>query len=487
MLAISVLLLTGVLSAPGETVLLNFSGPNCPHCRAMEPVVAKLEATGVPVSMINCEQHPEIAQRFNVQRMPTYVMLVDGKETGRVVGATSLENLSKLFPSGASEATAAPAKPSGNYIGERLGGLFGKSGGEARPSAPSADPFTARGVNEPPVVPSAPREPEIATVSATVPISPESAIERAMAAAVRLKVEDAQGHSIGSGTIIDSHEGEALVVTCGHIFRQSQGKGKVTVDLFHPQPRSVEGKVIGYDLKRDIAVIAIKVDGPVESAQVAMEDTTYETGEQVFSIGCDHGAAPTPWQTKVTGVDRYKGPPNIEAAKAPVDGRSGGGLFNGRGFLIGVCNAADPADNEGIYAAKGTIHWQLDQVGLSELYKNRPAPAVAVAPPAMRSVSVPNRELVTNVAPRSLRESPTTNAMSASDTEVICIVRSKSNPAARNQVFVLDSVTPDLLNKIAGASNSPTAAADIALTADRRNAIVPVNNGPVIRGQSQDR
>ena len=44
-----------------------------------------------------------------------------------------------------------------------------------------------------------------------------------LASSVRLKIEDADGNSVGSGTIIDARAGEALVLTCGHIFRESQG------------------------------------------------------------------------------------------------------------------------------------------------------------------------------------------------------------------------------------------------------------------------
>ena len=49
---------------------------------------------------------------------------------------------------------------------------------------------------------------------------------------VRLNIADPAGSSYGSGTIIDARQGEALVLTCGHIFRDSKGQGTITVDLF---------------------------------------------------------------------------------------------------------------------------------------------------------------------------------------------------------------------------------------------------------------
>jgi S1-C subfamily serine protease len=51
-----------------------------------------------------------------------------------------------------------------------------------------------------------------------------------------------------------------------------------------------------------------------------------------------------------------------------VDGRSGGGLFNEQGELIGVCNAAAVEVDEGIYTALETIHWQIAAVDLEHLF-----------------------------------------------------------------------------------------------------------------------
>jgi hypothetical protein len=72
--------------------------------------------------------------------------------------------------------------------------------------------------------------------------------------------------------------------------------------------------------------------------------------------------------TRVTWLDRYQGPPNIEASGAPVIGRSGGGLFNEQGQLVGVCFAVDKEGNKGLYAGIQSIHDELSQLGLQEIY-----------------------------------------------------------------------------------------------------------------------
>jgi len=501
MVALQLLLVAGALGANGETVLLNFTSPHCGHCRTMEPVLGQLEAAGMQVRPIDVEQHPQIAQRFGVQHTPTFVMLVDGRETNRVVGSATAQKLQSLFP--VQEALPngevrgqSPNDPSGNYLGQRLGGLFGKgqspspAGGEARSEGPpSNDPFAQQQSLQ-----QNPRE--------IVPRSPDDPQARAMAAAVRLKIEDAKGHSIGSGTIVDTHGDEAVLITCGHIFRESQGQGRIVVDLFHPQPRTIEGKLLDYDLKRDIAIVSIAPGAGVVSAPVAPQGLSVNKSDAAFSIGCDKGQDPSIRPTKITALNRYQGPPNIEAAGEPVDGRSGGGLFSRDGYLIGVCNAADPADNEGIYAAIATIHWQLEKVGLEKLYQQPSQPQVLAETNPGQDVAgrladtgrgVP--EFPRNSDPRDLMTSMTaggspaaqTEVAGGSDTELICIVRSKDNPSAKGQVFVIPRASADLLQQIAASSSDPTAAADIALQADRRNAATPPSRGtaPVVRGQSR--
>ena len=159
-----------------------------------------------------------------------------------------------------------------------------------------------------------------------------------------------------NGTVVDVHGEEALVLTCGHLFRESQGKGRILIDRFDAtvvQPTT--GSVISYDLDLDVALVTMKLTRPIQTAKLAPAEYKAQKSEGVFSIGCNHGEAPTVMNGEVNQIDRYLGPPNITASGRPVDGRSGGGLFNRAGQLIGVCNAADPEFDEGIYAATPRI------------------------------------------------------------------------------------------------------------------------------------
>jgi hypothetical protein len=302
---------------------------------------------------------------------------------------------------------------------------------------------------------------------------------------VRLKVEEPQGHAIGTGTIIDTHGDEAVLITCGHIFRASQGKGRIQVELFHPQPRMVEGKLLDYDLERDIAIVSINSGSGTVCAPVSPTGLAVNKNDAAFSVGCDKGADPTIRQSKIKSLNRYVGPPNIEAAGEPTIGRSGGGLFSRDGYLIGVCNCADAQDDEGIYAATATIHWQLEKVGLTELFSPHSQPAQPA--PYQNNIvesNPSNVKTLQNEDPDpgiALRGNAADN-----DTEIVAIIRSKSNPSAKGQVVVIPKASQQLLQLMAVDSANPATAADLALQGDRRTALTPGGqSGPIVRGQSR--
>jgi hypothetical protein len=222
-----------------------------------------------------------------------------------------------------------------------------------------------------------------ATPAAAAPTSERAA--RLIAATVRLSVEDPDGRSTGTGVIVDARNGEALVVTCGHLFRTSGGKGAIEISRFAATADGVQavetstGVLMHYDLDRDLALVRFSPSTAPSVAPVAPLGTLLEPGAAVTSVGCNHGENPTAWATRITAINRYQGFPNIEAGGAPIEGRSGGGLFNERGNLIGICFAADPRADEGLYASLSSIHAKLDELQLSMIYQS-PAAGQAAGP-----------------------------------------------------------------------------------------------------------
>jgi hypothetical protein len=241
---------------------------------------------------------------------------------------------------------------------------------------------TQRRVNgQSPDTPPPQREPEDKSADAS-PL-PQQLNSKLLSSSVRLTLDDAQSRSHGTGTVIDAREGEALVITCGHLFRDSKGKAPVTVELYEAGPQgvrvveTVQGTVVCYNLDRDVAFVSIRPTRPVCVASVAPQRTPVSKGDLAASVGCSNGQDPTVLATRITWLDRYQGPPNIEASGAPVVGRSGGGLFNEQGQLVGVCFAADYEGNRGLYAGLESIHDELSRLGLEDVNAKPPAGVVA--------------------------------------------------------------------------------------------------------------
>lgn len=68
--------------------LIEFTAAWCGPCRVLKPTLdAVAREYRVPFTEIDVERDPVTAQRYDVRAMPTVVILRDGAEVGRVVGA----------------------------------------------------------------------------------------------------------------------------------------------------------------------------------------------------------------------------------------------------------------------------------------------------------------------------------------------------------------------------------------------------------------
>ena len=258
----------------------------------------------------------------------------------------------------------------------------------------------------------------------------------------------------GTGTIIDTQGDEALVLTCGHLFRETKGQGRVDVDLFVAgDVQTVQGQVISYDADdRDIALVAIRPGFPIQPVPLIQEGVAVRTGQVTFSFGCDRGDPPSRRDNRVTAVNKYNqhlGASNLEISGAPIDGRSGGGLFDEQGRLIGVCNAADYKEDLGIYAGPGTIHWQLTEVNLASLFKGHSPPNAMVAPERIASLPplTPPAVMQASAAqPITAREAAATSGDASK--EVIVIIRDRNDPSGTASVRTIVEPTSDFMRMI---------------------------------------
>lgn len=481
MATLETLLLWTVLCATvPDPVLLQFSSENCPPCRSMQPIVQQLSDEGMPIQHIDVDKDPATANSFQVRETPTFIVIARGKEVARHRGATDAQTLRALMMGAMPPASALP-----DFM-------------EPAPSEPDVEPAIA--------------------------VDP---VLRAKQATVRLKVEDPKGISYGTGTIVDARDGEALVVTCAHIFRASKGTGTINVEIYTGTgPKTVAGELIVHDMQKDVAFVSIRPEMEVTAVQIAPAGYEVAVSHSVFSLGCDKGAKPTIRYTQITAIDRYTRPNHFCVSFEPSDGRSGGGLFSVKeGYLIGICNAAIPSDREGLFAGLQSVQSELDEIGHGQIYaragmpeednlaEESPAPPREL--PLLADVGQPIRPLDPSMDDDSRHpragepiaagepSGPEGLASLASgvdldDTEVICIVRSRKNPQAESRVFVVNNVTPELMSQISKVSQ-PKAMEGLTMAPDRsKNGTKPSrqpeqlaerpsrpSNGIIMRGQSE--
>lgn len=70
-------------------VLVDFYADWCGPCRMMTPILASMENvhTGVKFVKVNVDNAAELARRFEITAMPTFIAIHNGKESERAMGA----------------------------------------------------------------------------------------------------------------------------------------------------------------------------------------------------------------------------------------------------------------------------------------------------------------------------------------------------------------------------------------------------------------
>jgi thiol-disulfide isomerase/thioredoxin len=357
-----------VLGGTPDGVLLDFSAKWCGPCQSMEPTVHRLQQQGFPIRQIDADASPAVLQRYGVTGLPTFVLIVRGREVERISGAVSESTLRRML-------AKIPEKSDPKPEPVRATNLVTIAGvqTEPPPKAPGLMASLKSLIKLPLPAAKGPQSvslDEPAGVRAATVIRANSSDEAAPSIATdpllgctRIRVKDSHGLDVGSGTIIHSEPGRTLILTCGHLFRHFDKQGQIKVDIFGPKPQTLDGTLIRHNLDQDIGLISVS---PLETLPVVpIAEQAVAARDHVFSIGCGGGDDPTKLQHLVTSTTKYRD--FVECTGTPIQGRSGGGLFTRSGKLAGVCVFADPAARRGLYAGLDTISRLLEQCGLSWL------------------------------------------------------------------------------------------------------------------------
>lgn len=445
----------------------------------MKPVVSRLARQGYPIRKVDVDRNPDLVRKFRITGIPAFVLVINDKEVTRVVGYASERRLKQMMariPKAPEKKPAAKALP------------ITKSSNSSAPVRLVKDignrfrlPFLSKKRNPERAIDQPPAELKNAIVRAKLdqaqPRTPRVVRDTPMAASTRIRIKDSGGVNYGSGTVIDSRVGRTIVLTCGHIFRGLKKTSVVEVDVFTDgKPATYVGTPLKYDLQADVGLIAIPTQSAIPIANVAALNDAAERGDRVLSIGCGGGAEPSRLRIRVTELNRYRGPDNIECTGVPEQGRSGGGLFNARGEVVGVCFAADPRDRRGLYAGLRPIHDLLVAAGLKRLVndsrrqpdaaseadsKFATATAADGSPAGLQTAAADRSRLQAvraaiaesrNSSPEEskllnrLRSADAANRLKtvadvfrkSSEAEVICVIRPLSDPQAASRVVIIN-------------------------------------------------
>lgn len=76
---------------------LYFTSKRCAACHKMAPVIQKLIDEGYTISIVDVNSLPELAEKYQIETLPTFILLKQNVESERLVGVVSENVIRELF------------------------------------------------------------------------------------------------------------------------------------------------------------------------------------------------------------------------------------------------------------------------------------------------------------------------------------------------------------------------------------------------------
>jgi len=84
-----------------KTEVIDFWATWCGPCKLMNPILDEVEKENpdLTITRVDIDSDKDMVQKYNIQSVPTYVILKDGKEVDRIIGAKpKFAFLKRVFP-----------------------------------------------------------------------------------------------------------------------------------------------------------------------------------------------------------------------------------------------------------------------------------------------------------------------------------------------------------------------------------------------------
>jgi S1-C subfamily serine protease len=168
---------------------------------------------------------------------------------------------------------------------------------------------------------------------------------RAAALVATVRVINPAGKSEGSGVLIKQVGDDVYLLTASHVVENGQ---RVQVQTFGRPADRFDGVVIARSPRQDVAVVRMscpqRVRGIARLCPPALvpDDKNFPG----LTVGCIDGKSPIPRADTVLGKKRIRTRTGIdmdawEVEHAQEEGRSGGPLFDKRGYLLGIASGTN--------------------------------------------------------------------------------------------------------------------------------------------------